>query len=157
MRNLYKSYKHIWQIVCIGFLSVLLTSCAGGVAKSTAENLLNEQNYAVVHDYNNDRYYAVSSPDIYGYVEMRVSEQEQVKMQDIASGKYSNAELEKIVMGKDFYLVRNAAVLQLAANYYNNGQVEKAKEILGYFNYAISIRSQKGFFASLNNPIPIIR
>ncbi|RIY35058.1 hypothetical protein [Psittacicella gerlachiana] len=146
-----------WQVFVVGVIGILLASCTSGTAKLTANNLLSEQNYAVIHDYSSDSYYAVSSPDLYSYVEMRVSEEEQVKMQNIAAGKYTNKELEDIILGDDFYLIRNAAVLQLAANYYNAGEADKAKETLGYFNYAILIRSQKGFFASLNNPLPIFK
>ncbi|RIY31073.1 hypothetical protein CKF54_07855 [Psittacicella hinzii] len=154
MRQL-ATLKNTWNLLIVLSLSFLLASCAGGAAKNIANNLLAEQNFAVVHDYNSNRYYALSSPEIYDYVEMRVTEEEQEKMQNIAAGKYTNEQLEEIIKGQDFYLVRNAAVLQLAANYYNVGQADKGKDILAYFNYPLSIRTQKALFTSLNNPVSI--
>ncbi|MFC6276020.1 hypothetical protein [Psittacicella hinzii] len=139
---------------CALFFGSALSACTN-CAQTTAQSLATKQNFAVVYDEKNSAYAVISNPNIYYYIEMRVNAKEQQQMIDIAHNRLSNEQLQSIINSRAFYVVRNAAILQLAANYFNANKPELAKEALSYFNYPISLKVQKKFFAALNNPTAI--
>lgn len=155
MQILNTFYKYLTLLLTISCCSLLLCSCSNR-AQNLATNMAAQEKVAAVIDYASGKYYVVSSPNLYDYVEIRIDEKDQDTMVAIANNKYSNNQLLDLIQQNNHSkLVCNAAILQLTSNYFNNGKIAEGKKILNYFNFPTSLRIQRQFYTRLNNPFPL--